>query len=260
MNGLGRNVFSHSTPTHRRAASDSFVVLEESSLHQDIGGTPSSSNTGNSEDFEVVKLSGDQLITAFMDAELVGEVLEGSPIPGDSCNIKGGEKVFEPTSLDLADVEKTSHADQDEETKRARRILANRQSAQRSRLRKLQYISDLEKNVQRLQEELHNFDTRIDELRMKKKEILTENTKLADELNMCVNESQYHEMMARNLRHKILHLQHCNAGTACPAGDTEQSDEWEFLPSANGVWEIMGANSQANAISDIYPMLGDVPE
>lgn len=35
--------------------------------------------------------------------------------------------------------------------KRAKRILANRQSAQRSRMRKLQYISELEKSVTRLQ-------------------------------------------------------------------------------------------------------------
>ncbi len=34
---------------------------------------------------------------------------------------------------------------------KTRRVMANRQSAQRSRMRKLQFISDLENNVSRLQ-------------------------------------------------------------------------------------------------------------
>lgn len=260
MNGSDRNFLSANFPTHRRAASDSFVVLEESSLHQDFIGTPSSSNTGNSEDVDVVKLSGDQLITTFMNTELVGEVIVGSPTPGDSSNIKDGQKANEPSSSDPKDAEKISQTDQDEDTKRAKRILANRQSAQRSRLRKLQYISDLEKNVQRLQEELHNFDARIDELQMRKQALLSENSKRADELNMCIKESQYHEAIVADLRQKLLNLQHCGAVAAYTPGNIEPCNRWGTSSFLNRTWEAKGAHGQMFALSDIYSLLGDMPE
>ncbi|KAJ4787775.1 Basic-leucine zipper (bZIP) transcription factor family protein [Rhynchospora pubera] len=45
--------------------------------------------------------------------------------------------------------------------KRVKRILANRQSAQRSRVRKLHYISELERNVQLLQNEVDALTPRV---------------------------------------------------------------------------------------------------
>ncbi|XP_019453686.1 PREDICTED: basic leucine zipper 61-like isoform X2 [Lupinus angustifolius] len=45
--------------------------------------------------------------------------------------------------------------------KRVKRILANRQSAQRSRVRKLQYISELERNVTSLQAEVSVLSPRV---------------------------------------------------------------------------------------------------
>lgn len=45
--------------------------------------------------------------------------------------------------------------------KRVKRILANRQSAQRSRVRKLQYISELERNVTCLQTEVSALSPRV---------------------------------------------------------------------------------------------------
>ncbi|XP_024530486.1 basic leucine zipper 34 isoform X1 [Selaginella moellendorffii] len=48
----------------------------------------------------------------------------------------------------------SSHIDPNMDPKRAKRILANRQSAQRSRVRKLQYIAELERSVTALQAEV----------------------------------------------------------------------------------------------------------
>ncbi|KAK8939194.1 Transcription factor VIP1 [Platanthera zijinensis] len=47
------------------------------------------------------------------------------------------------------------------DTKRVKRILANRQSAQRSRVRKLQYISELERSVTALQTEVSALSPRV---------------------------------------------------------------------------------------------------
>lgn len=51
--------------------------------------------------------------------------------------------------------------EQIQDPKRVKRILANRQSAQRSRFRKLQYISDLERNVTSLQAEVSMLAPRL---------------------------------------------------------------------------------------------------
>ena len=48
-----------------------------------------------------------------------------------------------------------------------KRVMANRQSAQRSRLRKLQYIQDLENNVNRLQAEIGQIQPQLTFLRDK---------------------------------------------------------------------------------------------
>eukprot|EP00951_Prasinocladus_malaysianus_P014097 scaffold107259_cov46-Prasinocladus_malaysianus.AAC.1 len=48
--------------------------------------------------------------------------------------------------------------DDKDDPKKAKRIMANRQSAQRSRMRKLQYTSDLEKSVSRLHTEISQLN------------------------------------------------------------------------------------------------------
>ncbi|XP_028755553.1 basic leucine zipper 34-like [Neltuma alba] len=63
------------------------------------------------------------------------------PPPPPSVVGGGGESVVDP--------------------KRVKRILANRQSAQRSRVRKLQYISDLERSVSTLQTEVSALSPRV---------------------------------------------------------------------------------------------------
>ncbi|XP_044489529.1 basic leucine zipper 61-like [Mangifera indica] len=55
----------------------------------------------------------------------------------------------------------TSNGDTIIDPKRVKRILANRQSAQRSRVRKLQYISELERSVTTLQTEVSALSPRV---------------------------------------------------------------------------------------------------
>lgn len=50
---------------------------------------------------------------------------------------------------------------------KSKRVLANRQSAHRSRLRKLQYIQDLENNVNRIQTEISQIQPQLTFLREK---------------------------------------------------------------------------------------------
>ena len=48
-----------------------------------------------------------------------------------------------------------------------KRVLANRQSAQRSRIRKLQHISDLEDTLQSLQDDVFNLEPQLSKLQAK---------------------------------------------------------------------------------------------
>ncbi|CAL0333838.1 unnamed protein product [Lupinus luteus] len=59
------------------------------------------------------------------------------------------------------DANATCSNDRITDPKRVKRILANRQSAQRSRVRKLQYISELERNVTSLQAEVSVLSPRV---------------------------------------------------------------------------------------------------
>jgi bZIP transcription factor len=63
-----------------------------------------------------------------------------------------------------------ARADETEEEtdeRRSRRVMANRQSAQRSRLRKLHYISELERDVTSVQGDLRSLSPQVESLRSK---------------------------------------------------------------------------------------------
>lgn len=70
---------------------------------------------------------------------------------------EGGTQTFSKGELQQA----LAGLDSSLDPKRAKRILANRQSAQRSRVRKLQYISELERSVTALQTEVTTMAPRV---------------------------------------------------------------------------------------------------
>ena len=50
---------------------------------------------------------------------------------------------------------------------KVKRVLANRQSAQRSRIRKLQHISELEETLQGLQDDVHRLSPQLTKMQAK---------------------------------------------------------------------------------------------
>uniref|UniRef100_A0A0D3EU50 BZIP domain-containing protein n=1 Tax=Oryza barthii TaxID=65489 RepID=A0A0D3EU50_9ORYZ len=110
---------------------------------------------------EFDRLDDDQLMSMFPDEG--GSSAPGSD-NGGSDSDGGGDKhaaaqsddgqhaAGEPTQEQAA---ATSPTELIRDPKRVKRILANRQSAQRSRVRKLQYISELERSVTTLQVYIH---------------------------------------------------------------------------------------------------------
>uniref|UniRef100_A0A0A9E7Q6 BZIP domain-containing protein n=1 Tax=Arundo donax TaxID=35708 RepID=A0A0A9E7Q6_ARUDO len=126
---------------HRRSASDSAAFLEAVPMDDVIGG---------GDEFD--RLDDEQLMSMFsdVDAPAVSDGAGGGERPGDAqlMDMGDGEDGMAATSPAGA---RGAAADGGADPKRVKRILANRQSAQRSRVRKLQYISELERSVTSLQ-------------------------------------------------------------------------------------------------------------
>ncbi|KAM0938610.1 putative transcription factor bZIP family [Dioscorea sansibarensis] len=134
---------------HRRSVSDSVAFLEADPMLN------TTDACGSVHEFD--KLDDDQLISMFSDdmplssggsASDHNSVSEEKPcLPSEHRTSNEAESICktEPPPLTLP-------LDQSfMDPKRVKRILANRQSAQRSRVRKLQYISELERSVTTLQ-------------------------------------------------------------------------------------------------------------
>ncbi|CAO2181359.1 unnamed protein product [Urochloa humidicola] len=150
---------------HRRTVSDSVAFLEPGT---DDDGNAGGGGGGGAHEFD--RLDDDQLLSMFSDDMPLPPApapvaSSSSPSDHNSINDEKTEKgeAEEAQSNCRADAaapgQPASAAAVD--PKRVKRILANRQSAQRSRVRKLQYISELERSVTSLQTEVSALSPRV---------------------------------------------------------------------------------------------------
>ncbi|KAJ4820741.1 Basic-leucine zipper (bZIP) transcription factor family protein [Rhynchospora pubera] len=136
--------------SHRRSASDSIAFFEEY----------------DGEGHEFNQLDHDQMMMSlFMDEpKSMHQSIEKESSPSDNCSIDE-DKLMEQLEAesdckdDKFDIVPRSEKISD--PKRVKRILANRQSAQRSRVRKLQYVSELERSVSSLQAKVSTLSPRV---------------------------------------------------------------------------------------------------
>ncbi|KAJ0989365.1 hypothetical protein J5N97_007721 [Dioscorea zingiberensis] len=123
--------------SHRRSASDSIAFLDP-------------------EDFDA-----DQLISLF---DNDAPPLVSPPSDDEKLQAMDQDHVLIINGCKVEDKANSPASDDHEkplDPKRVKRILANRQSAQRSRVRKLQYISELERSVTTLQTEVSVLSPRV---------------------------------------------------------------------------------------------------
>eukprot|EP00891_Asterochloris_glomerata_P009278 jgi/Astpho2/9278/Aster-x1566 len=88
-----------------------------------------------------------------------------------------------------------------------RRVMANRQAAQRSRMRKLQHISDLEGSLQKLQAEVQHLIPQVRSARTKEAGLTTKNAELHEQLGALMEEVQYKDAVNNVLAQDIVRLQ-----------------------------------------------------
>ncbi|KAJ8749153.1 hypothetical protein K2173_018622 [Erythroxylum novogranatense] len=165
--------------THRRSVSDSVAFLEAPMLDDSAAAAPA--GTAHNE-FD--KFDDEQFMSMFTD-----DISNAMPAPSSSNtsspsdhNSINEDKEAAPsdqrqqkTKNESDEVQSQCHSelqtpasnnngsnnDRIIDPKRVKRILANRQSAQRSRVRKLQYISELERSVTSLQAEVSVLSPRV---------------------------------------------------------------------------------------------------
>ncbi|KEH39223.1 putative transcription factor bZIP family [Medicago truncatula] len=175
---------------HRRSVSDSVTFLETPMLD--------GKHDGNNNDNEFDKFDDEQFLSMFSD-EISGvnnmppTLSSSNPSSPSDQNFVNNDNEKEKKENDLGEMKKeedekqlkyepdevesqckqensqpqsnnnnvTSSNDRITDPKRVKRILANRQSAQRSRVRKLQYISELERSVTSLQTEVSVLSPRV---------------------------------------------------------------------------------------------------
>ncbi|XP_038684868.1 basic leucine zipper 34-like [Tripterygium wilfordii] len=180
--------------THQRSISDSIAFLEAPMVDECRSGGggaphPPGNSDHNHHHHEFDKFDDEQFMSMFNDDDLsnaVAATASSNPSSSSDRNSINDEK--EPTPSDqkhqirVAESDEMQSQDESEtlgfgnnsisapetssndriiDPKRVKRILANRQSAQRSRVRKLQYVSVLERSVTSLQSEVSVLSPRV---------------------------------------------------------------------------------------------------
>lgn len=169
--------------SHRRSISDSIAFIEPPMVEEcrRSSALMGSRAGGGHHNMEFDRFDDEQLMSMFADEIAVGPAmsLSNASSPSDH-NSNNDDQQVAPVLDQHGQLQVKSEADEVQSSckseaqgtensnekinidpKRVKRILANRQSAQRSRVRKLQYISELERSVTSLQAEVSVLSPRV---------------------------------------------------------------------------------------------------
>lgn len=177
--------------SHRRSVSDSITFLEMPMLEEDCrtaAAAPPPPPPGSGDRNEFDRFDDEQFLSMFNDeisAAVAPTLSSSNPSTPSDHNSINDEKDAQndgkqnqnknesdevqsqqqsenqTQSNSMATAATAASTDRITDPKRVKRILANRQSAQRSRVRKLQYISELERSVTSLQAEVSVLSPRV---------------------------------------------------------------------------------------------------
>ncbi|CAI9107025.1 OLC1v1006292C1 [Oldenlandia corymbosa var. corymbosa] len=92
-----------------------------------------------------------------------------------------------PTLEEALKIEKSGR--EPDEEKKLRRTISNRLSAQRSRVKKLNYIAGMKKRIKALEDHMAFLNPTLEMLKLKQAELKNERTVLEQKLNRCMDQS-----------------------------------------------------------------------
>ncbi|KAK2982416.1 hypothetical protein RJ640_026259 [Escallonia rubra] len=208
-------------PSHRRSQSEVNYRLPDD---LDLASDPFDAPSGSFEEMG----SEDDLFCTYMDIEKLGSGLNdgGSDNAGGGGEAEGGDGergAPRPRHRHSNSVDSSSLFGESIEAKkamapaklaelwtldpkRAKRILANRQSAARSKERKARYISELERKVQTLQTEATTLSAQLTLFQRDTTGLSSENTELKLRLQAMEQQAQLRDALNDALKHEVERL------------------------------------------------------
>lgn len=251
--------------SHRRSVSDSIAFLEAPVLVEEARHSHATMLHG-ANGFD--RLDDDQLMSMFSDdisltvPPTVSSSGPSTPSDQNSNNDeKGDEKGAaldqQPPKNEPGEVESScktefpsfrpstaSNGDSIIDPKRVKRILANRQSAQRSRVRKLQYISELERSVTSLQTEVSALSPRVAFLDHQRLILNVDNSALKQRIAALAQDKIFKDAHQEALKKEIERLRQVyhqqslkkmgNSATGAPPQSTTQPHQTTTIDAAMG--------------------------
>ncbi|KAH9767498.1 bZIP transcription factor 18 [Citrus sinensis] len=202
-------------PYHRRSQSEvQYRIPDDMDLVSDPISDPLFDGPGGSED---------DLFCSYMDMDKIGSKPTGDDPKHENANVSVGARprhrysnsVDGTTSSSsvLESIEAKKAMDPDKlaelwtvDPKRAKRILANRQSAARSKERKARYISELERKVQTLQTEATTLSAQLTLFQRDTTDLSTENTELKLRLQAMEQQAQLRDALNEALKKEVERL------------------------------------------------------
>ncbi|XP_060181678.1 transcription factor RF2b-like [Lycium barbarum] len=201
---------------HRRAHSEvNFRLPDDLDLVSDVPGGTSFEEMG----------SEDDLFSTYMDMEKLGSGSNHNPSGDLDKHSSDGEKSMmmmrtrhrHSNSVDSSSISESIEAKKamapDKlaelwtiDPKRAKRILANRQSAARSKERKARYISELERKVQTLQTEKTTLSAQLTLFQRDTTGLTNENTELKIRLQAMEQQAQLRDALNEALKQEVERL------------------------------------------------------
>lgn len=217
----GQNVPSGRRILHKKSASDTFAFAAGSYLE-------------NAPGQDIYKFLNSQQLPCY-DPNLGDEVLDlieendldgfpGSPYHRDACQRDTGSPATSKQGAGGSDRTSPLAADADGglnfttqtrsnaldpaqlDPKRAKRIIANRQSAYRSRMKKLQYIHELENNTELIGKQIEELSQEAERLRTRHTELLKASDQYAYKVTQLQQQMGYQEALGRALKGEINRL------------------------------------------------------
>uniref|UniRef100_A0A0E0K881 BZIP domain-containing protein n=1 Tax=Oryza punctata TaxID=4537 RepID=A0A0E0K881_ORYPU len=169
-------------------------------------------------------LSMDSLIGKFNFTAAAAVAGNGVGLGPNRFSLEFGSGEFTPSEMKkiMADEKLAEMALAD--PKRVKRVLANRQSAARSKERKMRYIAELEQKVQILQSEATNLSTQLTMMQRDSAGLATQNNELKFRLHAMEQQAQLRDALNEALTTEVQRLKLATAelGDSCSSSSLAQ--------------------------------------
>eukprot|EP00899_Mesostigma_viride_P006623 jgi/Mesvir1/15962/Mv08277-RA.1 len=239
---------------HDKGASQAKVKQESQENDSGLGRSVAKDDNGNEEFLDHQSTSSGE---GYGDEDS-GDELCSSSFPAQGRAFGGNRKVVATDATGKVVLHANNKNDPSAlDPKRAKRILANRQSAQRSRMRKLQYISELEKRVSMLQGEIGALTPQITFLAKKRSGVDAENAELRRRIDALAQETRAKDAANDTLRQELTGL---STGKPAPTLESVSAAvRLEPLPDALplpslGKGDTLDAASASMAVPLAFPL------